>query len=120
MPYINLRDQNEGISMIQTVRKEFLGATKQEIEKSIHYRTVQRRIGHPPDERFKEIVSFDENGLHNLPVEVADIFNSNTIFGPNFPIIRGETARVTKIIRTKEKRFGIHRISTSYTRFSPL
>ena len=31
MPYINLREHKEGISMIETVRKKFAGATKREI-----------------------------------------------------------------------------------------
>ena len=57
MPYINLRNHKEGISMIKTVRKKFVGATKQDIEKAVQSRTVQRRIGHPPDEIFKKIVS---------------------------------------------------------------
>ena len=70
---------------------------------------MQRRIGDPPDERFKEIVSLGENGLRNCPVEVADISNSNIIFGPNRPIIRGATTRDTKLLRTKEKRVGIPR-----------
>ena len=48
MPYINLRDHKEGISMIETVRKKFAGATKRDIDKAIQYRSVKRRIGHPP------------------------------------------------------------------------
>ena len=68
IPYINLREHKEGISMIKTVRKKFAGATKKNIEKAIQSRTAQRRIGHPLDERFKEIVSLGENGLRNFPV----------------------------------------------------
>ena len=68
MPYNNLREHKEGISMIETVRKKFAEATKREIEKAIQYHTVQRRIGTPPDERFKEMVSLGENGLRNCPV----------------------------------------------------
>ena len=48
MPYINLCEHKEVISMIETVRKNITGATKHEIENSIQYRTIQRRIGHPP------------------------------------------------------------------------
>ena len=89
--------------MIDTVRKKFAGGTKREIEKAIQYRTVQRRIGHPSDEIFKEIVSLGENRLRNCPVEVADISNSNVIFGTNRPIIRGATTRYTKVLRTKDQ-----------------
>ena len=68
---------------------------------------MQRRSGHPPDEIFKEIVSLGENGLRNCPVEVADISNSNVIFGPNRPRIRGATTRYTKVLRTKDQKVGI-------------
>ena len=102
MPYINLREHKEGISMIEMVRNKFAGATKRDIEKAIQSRTVQRRIGHPPDERFKEIVSLGENGVRNCSVEVADISNSNVIFGPNLPRIRGATTRDQKILRMKD------------------
>ena len=93
--------------MIETIRKKLVGGTKPEIEKAIQSRTVQRRIGHPPDERFKEIVSLVENGLRNCPLEVADISNYNVIFSPNRPRNRGATTRDTKVLRTKEQRFGI-------------
>ena len=71
MPYINLREHKEGISMIKTVRKKFVGDTKHEIEKDIQYFTVQRRIGHPPNERFKEIASLGENGIRSCPSKIT-------------------------------------------------
>ena len=46
--YINLREHKKGISMVEMVRKKFVGATKREIEKAIQSCTVQRSIGHPP------------------------------------------------------------------------
>ena len=67
------------------------------------------RIGHPPDDIFKEIVSLGKNELRNCPVEVSDISNSNVIFDPNRPRIRGATTRDTKLLRTKEQRVGIPR-----------
>ena len=57
MPYIDLRENMEGFAMIETIRKQFAGATNREIERAYLARTVQRRVGHPPDERFKEILS---------------------------------------------------------------
>ena len=54
-------------------------------------------------------MSLGENGLCNCPVEVADISNSNVIFGPNRPISREATTRDTKVLRTKEQRVGIPR-----------
>ena len=40
MQYINLREHKEGISMIETVCKKFVGTTKREIEKAIQSCTV--------------------------------------------------------------------------------
>ena len=72
MPYIDLRDKQEGIAMIETVHKKFAGATRREIEKTYLARTVQRKIGHPPDERFKEIVNLGENGPCRCPGTASD------------------------------------------------
>ena len=47
----------EGFTIIDTIIKHFAEATNREIERAYLARTVQRRVGHPPDERFKEIVS---------------------------------------------------------------
>ena len=109
MPFIDLRKTEEGFAMIETVRKSFAGATKVEIEKAYLARTVQRRIGHPPDERFKEIVSLGEGGLRNCPITVADISNAPIIYGPNRPRCRGGTKRDTKVLRVKEQRVAIPR-----------
>ena len=83
--------------MIETITKQFAGATNREIEKAYLACTVKRRVGNPPDERFKEIVSLVENGLQKFPVTVADITNAPTIFGPNCFRIRGGTKRDTNI-----------------------
>ena len=89
MPYIDLRDNQEGFSMIEMVCNNFDGATKMEIEKAYLAHTVQRRIGHPPDERFKEIVSLGENGLQNCPITVSDVSNAPVISGPTRSRITG-------------------------------
>ena len=83
MPYIALHKNMEGFDMIEIIRKQFAGATNRDIEKAYLARTVKRRVGNPPDERFKEIVSLGENGLQKCPVTVAEITNAPTIFGPN-------------------------------------
>ena len=107
--YIDLRENQEDITMIETVCKKFAGATRREIEKAYLTRTVQRRIGHPPDERFKEIVSLGENGLCNCPVTASGVSNAPIIFGPNRPRVRGATMRDTKGLRVKEQRLAIPR-----------
>ena len=77
-------------------------ATNRDIERAYLARTVQRRVGHPPDERFKKIVSLGENGLQKCPLTMADISNAPNIFGPNRPRIRGGTKRDTNMKRVKE------------------
>ena len=109
MPYIDLLKNMEGFAMIETIRKQFAGATNRDIERAYLSRTVQRRVGHPPDESFKKIVSLGENGLQKCPVTVADITNGTTIFGPNRPRIRGGTKRDTNVKRVKEQMVSILR-----------
>ena len=104
MPYIDLRDNQEGIAMIETVYKTFAGATKREIERAYLARTMQHRIGHPTDERFKEIVSLGKNGLCNCLITASDVSNVPVIFGPNHPRIQVATTRDTKVLRVKEQR----------------
>ena len=65
MPYIDLRKNMEGFAMIETIKKQFTGATKRVIEKAYLARTIQRRVGHLPNERFKEIVSLGKMGFKN-------------------------------------------------------
>ena len=50
MPYIDVREHQQGIGMIKTVRKNFEGVTKRQLNKAIMARVLQRRIGHPPEE----------------------------------------------------------------------
>jgi hypothetical protein len=109
MPYIDLRENKEGVAMIETVCKRIAGATKREIEKAYIACTVQHRIGYPPNERFKESVSLGENGLRNFPITVSDVSNAPVVFGPNCPRIRGETMRDTKVVRLKEQCVNIPR-----------
>ena len=58
MPYIDLREHGkEGLAMIATVRKNFEGFTPKEIERAIGSCVLRRRMGHPSEEHFREIVS---------------------------------------------------------------
>ena len=106
IPYIDLQEHQEGISMIETVRKNFEGVTKKQLNKAITARLLQRQIGHPPDKRYKEIMSL----LHqNCPVSVTDINNARLIFGPNVSGLRGRTTRDGAVVRVKEQRVAIPR-----------
>ena len=103
MPYIDIREHHQGISMIETVQKNFEGVTKKQLNKAIMARVLQRRIGHPPEERYKEIVS-----LHaKCPVSITDITNARAIFGRNRSGLRGRTVRDTAVVPVKEQRVAI-------------
>ena len=70
---------------------------------------MQRRIGHPPEERFKGIVNLGENGLHTCPVTASGLSNTPVVFGPNHRRIRGATTKDNKVLRVKEQRIAIPR-----------
>ena len=48
MPYIDTRECKEGFGMIDTVRENFWGFTKEEILKAELYRNTQSMVGNPP------------------------------------------------------------------------
>ena len=77
--------------MIETVRNNFEGFTKEEILKAKLSRKTQSMLVDPPAVRFKEIVSAE--GLRNFPVEVNDVTNSSDIFGPNRNKLRRSNTR---------------------------
>ena len=52
---------------------------------------MQSMVGNSPAVRFKEIVSAE--GLIYFPVEVNDVTNSSTIFGPNRNRLREASTR---------------------------
>ena len=49
MPYINLRDQKEGLVMIETVQENMGGNTPEQIKGAKLARVSQGHVGHPPD-----------------------------------------------------------------------
>ena len=78
--------------------EKFEGFTREEILQTNLSHKTQSMVGNPPAVRFKEIVSAE--GLINFPVEVNDVTNSSTIFGPNHNRFRGaSTIRKPKRVR---------------------
>ena len=77
--------------MIYKVRKNFEGFTKEEILKEKLSCKTQYMVDNLPAVRFKEIVSAE--GIRNCPVEVHDVTNFSTIFGPNSNRLRGASTR---------------------------
>ena len=100
--------------MIGTVRENFENFTRQQVERALESRVVRRRVGHPSEERFKSVVSDNANNF-DCPVEIADINNAKTIFGPHRPGLRGwSTRKRPKRVRVEKWPFrGIFTNSTS-------
>ena len=87
MPYIDLREHHEGVIMIEIVRKNFEGYTKRQVKNAILAHEAQAMVAHPPNEKFKQMVS-NEN-LRNCSVKVEDITNTQTFFGPGCSRLKG-------------------------------
>ena len=71
MPYIDLREHQEGLAFIETIRKNMAGFTPQEIEKAKLSRETQGHVGHPPDGVLKQMIG--EKDLKNDPVSLDDV-----------------------------------------------
>ena len=63
-------------------------------------------VGHPPDEKFKQLVR--SQSLKNCLAKVNDITNARTIFGPYLPGLGGRTT-IQKPGRVEPVYIGIPR-----------
>ena len=94
MPYIDIHKEKTGLAMIQTIHQNFEGFTGREVLRAKLSWEVQSQIGHPPDEKFKQIIrAGKKQGLKNCPVNAEDVSNSLAIYGPNRPILIGTKTR---------------------------
>jgi hypothetical protein len=73
--------------LVNTVRDNFEGHTKHNIDKAKEAQRLQRMVETPTDKEFKGIVC--EKLITNCPITVQDIENANRIFGPNLANLRG-------------------------------
>ena len=80
MPYIDLREQKEGLVMIETVRKNVGVHTPYHIKGDHLDRVTQGRVGHPLDKVLKKMVS--DNILENIPIGIDNVSNALAIYGP--------------------------------------
>ncbi len=86
-------DEDKDVSMVQTIRGNYKGYTKQEVLKAKETRRAQAMMGDPSEADYKGMVS--HNLIPNCPVTSSDITNAKAIFGPDLPSIRGKTMRRT-------------------------
>ena len=77
--------------MLETVQKNLEGYTKREVKKAILACEAQAMVAHPPDDKFKQMVSHEN--LRNCSVKVKDITNARALFGLNRSRLKGGTVR---------------------------
>ena len=116
MPYVDVQTFWEKLSLInlddhltktiETVRKNFEGWEKSEIQDVVSACEAQVMVGYPPDAKFKQLVI--SKSLETCRVKVNDITNARDIFGPYLPGLGGRTTR-QKPGRVKPVYIGIPR-----------
>ena len=79
------------IVMVNTVRENFEGYTKHDLEKAKEARRLQGMIGNPTEREFVGMVR--EKLIANCPITVHDVDNANRIFGPDLANLRGKQTR---------------------------
>ena len=57
MPYIDIREHNAGVAMLQTVQDNMKNFTPQEIKDATIAREAQAKLGHPSDATMRKLVS---------------------------------------------------------------
>ena len=92
MPYLDMREQQDAFVMIETVRKRFENFTEQQVKDAILARDTQAMVAHPPDQKFKNMVS--HKSLGNTRLKPDAITHAKAIFGENRALLRGNTVRV--------------------------
>ena len=78
-------------SLVNTVRKNYEGFTRHEVEKAILARKAHGRVGNPSDAEFVKMVS--DKPVQNLPVAPIYVSNALAIFGHNLSRVKGGTLR---------------------------
>ena len=76
-------------SPIKTVRKNYEGFTKKQIQQATKARRIMSMIGAPTECEYQALICL--NLLKDCPITTTDIINANRIFGPDLANIRGET-----------------------------
>ena len=67
------------------------GFSRREVKRAALARIVQSKVAHPPEQKFKQMVSSES--LKNCLVTVKDIANARIIYGPNLPGLAGRSTR---------------------------
>ena len=88
---VNDADLAYGKSRVPTVRQNYEGFTKRQVQQATHARRIMGMIGAPTEREFQSLVRL--NLLKDCPITNSDIINAHKIFGPDLANIRGKTVR---------------------------
>ena len=79
------------IVLLNTVKENELGYTKQQIEQARRARNLYGMIGYPSVMDYKNSVK--HNLINNCPIIVKDIEAAEKIYGPDIAALKGKTVR---------------------------
>ncbi len=82
---------NMELMLVNTVRDNFEGYTRQDVERAREAQRIQGMIANPTKREFAGMVH--EKPLTNCPITVRNVDNANQIFGPDLANLRGKTTR---------------------------
>ena len=91
MPCFEKREHQDALG--QTVQKNFEGFTRRQVKKAILARKQQAMLGHPSDQKLKQMVSRASHWW-KFCVTPEAISHARAIFVPNRPGLSGKTVRV--------------------------
>ncbi len=94
MPYLNLKkvEVEVALLLVQTIRGNMEGFTKQEVEEARAMRKAQAMVGHPTtDCDFLGMVR--ANMIPNCSITPTAVKNANVIFGPDLAGVRRRVVR---------------------------
>eukprot|EP00804_Cyclotella_cryptica_P019912 CCRYP_007825-RA/>CCRYP_007825-RA protein AED:0.78 eAED:0.12 QI:0/-1/0/1/-1/1/1/0/255 len=105
MPYVDLTQdpadfivdtnairRQDGMIMVQTVRGNYEGYTREQVENAKKARDTQAMMAHPLDDTLRHLVS-STNAMRNLDLSPPAIANAKKLFGPDLRGVRGKTVR---------------------------
>jgi hypothetical protein len=91
--YHDIPDPSSNIELmlVNTVRENFKGYPRHDVERAREARRIQGMIANPTKRKFAGMVR--EKLLTNCPITMHNIENANQIFGPDLANLRGKTTR---------------------------
>ena len=125
-PYIDLDDMSQGdqgAMLVQTVRKNYEGFTRREVERAREVRELQSRLGQLSETELKTLLKEKDKVsnalLKNIDLTTDDLENSNQIFGPAVARLKGTSVR-TKPIRAEPEYVRVPREIVEMNKFVTL